>query len=183
MSKASIIKSATVTDANEAVKNQYSNIHKLPFLSIKDAFDIEVPEAHKKYGSGETWEDYVKTFIREIDDKIYSFHEFEDMLRSIHPNLFVVYNWDISFGHPVYFFLAEDFPPLFICTIGKGGDNEIPPESGFIGNQTELQETRQVYAGYKQALFQIKTTFAKKGIMSLWDSGNVDQAVAISEGK
>ncbi len=142
------------------LRADFKNIHKLPFLSIKDAYDIEVPEAHKKYGSGETWESYTKTFTKEPGDRILSFHEYEQMLRSIHPNLFVVYNWDIAFGHPVYFFLAEDFPPIFICTVGKGADNEISPESGFIGNQSDCSL-----------------------IVSRWDLGNQDQVVAISEGK
>ncbi len=184
MSKGTVIKKIpSKIDLESALKDSFKNIHKLPFLSIKEHFDIEVPEAHRKYGSGEVWEEYVKTFTREIDDRVFSFHEFEDMLRSIHPNLFVQYNTDSSFGHPVYFFLAEDFPPLFITTVGKGMDNEIPPESGFIGNQTDLSETRQVYAGWKQCLFNIKVAFTKKGIISRWDMGEVDQAVAISEGK
>ncbi len=167
----------------ESAKTTFKDLHKLPMTTIKDAYDIEVPAAHKKYGSGETWENWTKVFTKEPGDRIFSFHEFENMLRSIHPNLFVTYNHDMSFGHAIYFFLAEDFPPLCICTVGKGADNEIPPESGFIGNQTDLAETRQIYAGYKQALFHIKTAFAIKGIMSRWDMTGAEQAVDISQGK
>ncbi len=168
---------------NQILEDNFKNIHNLPMTTIREGYDIEVPAAHKKYGSGETWENWTKVFTKEPEDKIFKFHEFQRMLESIHPNLFIQYNLDINFGHAVYFFLAEDFPPLFICTVGRGADNEIPPESGFIGNQTELAETRQVYAGYKQCLFNIKKAFVIKGIKSRWDVGNADQTVEISQGK
>ncbi len=159
-----------------SIESKYKTIENESKASIQEVNDINIPEEQKAYTGGESWESWTKMFTKEPGDKVYTFHEFKNILKTIHPNLRIEYNNVIGFAHFIYLdFYGIPFP---ICEVGKACDNEIPPESGFIKPTDDMliKETLQDYAGWKQALFEIKIKFAEYGVKSLWDAGNVDAA-------
>ncbi len=165
-----------------SIESKYRNIENESKASIQEVHDIQIPETQKGLTGGESWETWMKMFTREPGDKVYTYHEFEKVLKTIHPNLCIKYNNVLGFAHFIYL----DFygVPVPICEVGKALDNEIPPESGFIKPTDDMliKETRQDYAGWKQALFEIKIKFAEYGVKSLWDAGNIGAAKELAAG-
>jgi len=165
-----------------SIESKFKHIEKESVASIQEVNDIQIPETQKNLTGGTSWETWTNQFTKEPGDKVYSFHEFEKILKDIHPNLCIKYNNILGFAHFIYLdFYGIDVP---ICEIGKSCDNEIPPESGFIKPDEEqlIKETKQDYAGWKQALVEIKVRFAEYGIKTKWDSGNIDAVHQMQKG-
>ena len=165
-----------------SLQKTFTNIEGSSMAHISDHEGINIRQSQKDYSGGRSWEDWTNMFTREPEDKIYSFYEFEQILKSIHPNLCIEFNRVIGSGHVVY--LDFGSMPIFVTVVGKACDDEIPPESGFIKPDEDdaIQETIQDYAGYKQAFVAIKIKFVQWGIKSAWDMGDVDAANKIMAG-
>ncbi len=168
------------------IKSAYKNIEKSNTSTIQEVNDIDIPQSQRDITGGMSWEQWTGMFTKEPGDKVYSFHDFEVILKSIHPNLCMKYNDILGFAHFIYFDMSTDNIPIFvpICEVGKSCDNEIPPESGFIAPTEDslIKETKQDYAGWKQAFVEIKIKFQMYGIRSKWDSGNIDAVMEMQKG-